>query len=249
MNLDPATPPEPDPESQQGQPSEGDVARNGLPFYLPPEYWPNLDDLVTEDETPVDNIFIEKQQRLLVEPLYSSWAGPGEGRPFLALSNVGLFMESRLPALVPDAMLSLDVRPGPDLQAKENRSYFVWLLGKVPDVVVEIVSDRRGGEDTIKLRDYARIGVPYYVVFDPRDQLQGGVLRVFARQGALYQPMAETLLPEIGLGLTLWQGRFEGSEGLWLRWCDKNQQVIPTGRERAERLAAQLRALGIEPAP
>jgi len=27
---------------------------------LPPEFWPNVDDLVTEDDTPVDNIFSEK---------------------------------------------------------------------------------------------------------------------------------------------------------------------------------------------
>jgi hypothetical protein len=54
---------------------------------LPPELRPCLDDLVTEDDTPVDNLFSEKQQRLLTEPLYSSWDA---GRLFLAASNVGL---------------------------------------------------------------------------------------------------------------------------------------------------------------
>jgi hypothetical protein len=53
-----------------------------------PEIRPPLDDLVTEDDTPVDNMFSEKQQRLLTEPLYSSWDA---GRPFLATANVGLF--------------------------------------------------------------------------------------------------------------------------------------------------------------
>lgn len=48
---------------------------------LAPEEWPEVDHLVTEDDTPVDNIFSERQQHLLVEPLHSSWAGPGEGRP------------------------------------------------------------------------------------------------------------------------------------------------------------------------
>ena len=32
--------------------------------------------LVTEDGEPVDNVFSEKQQRLLTEPLYSSWTPP-----------------------------------------------------------------------------------------------------------------------------------------------------------------------------
>ncbi len=54
--------------------------------------------------------------------------------------------------------------------------------------------------------------------------------------------------PEVGLGLRLWEGSFEGRPGTWLRWCGRDGQVIPTGAERAERLAAQLRALGIEAA-
>jgi hypothetical protein len=36
---------------------------------LPPELWPEVEHLVTEDDTPVDNIFSEKQQRLLTESL------------------------------------------------------------------------------------------------------------------------------------------------------------------------------------
>jgi hypothetical protein len=43
----------------------------------------------------VDNVFSEKQQRLLTVPLYDSWAGPasdaGERRTFAAMANVGLF--------------------------------------------------------------------------------------------------------------------------------------------------------------
>jgi hypothetical protein len=50
---------------------------------------PNIDHIVTEDDIPVDNMFSEKQQRLLAEPLYSSWTGPGEGRPFVVAANVG----------------------------------------------------------------------------------------------------------------------------------------------------------------
>ena len=35
-----------------------------------------VENLVTEDDTPVDNLLSEKQQRLLTEPLYSSWTPP-----------------------------------------------------------------------------------------------------------------------------------------------------------------------------
>ena len=51
---------------------------------------PNVEVLVTEDGTPVETIFSETHQRLLVASLYRAWAGPGAGRPFLALAHVGL---------------------------------------------------------------------------------------------------------------------------------------------------------------
>lgn len=69
---------------------------------------PDISHLITEDDTPVDNIFTEKQQRLLTSPLYDSWVGPGDGRKFVTFANVGLFYTTNRPAVVPDALLSLD---------------------------------------------------------------------------------------------------------------------------------------------
>ena len=70
----------------------------------------DIETLVTEDDAPVDNMPSEKQQRLLTDPLYSSWSGPGAGRTFLAAANVGVFPEPRNPAIVPDVFVSLDVQ-------------------------------------------------------------------------------------------------------------------------------------------
>lgn len=234
---------------------------------LAPEDIPNIDHLVIEDGKPADSIFTEKQMRLLTEPLYSSWPGPGEGRPFLALANVGLFYAVKKPPIVPDVMLSLDVF-AKDPSKKETNSYFLWVMGKTPDVTLEIVSDRRGGEETTKMDDYARIGIPYYAIFDPRKILSRKVLRAFELQGRSYRTVDPKWFAEVGLGLKLWQGKFEDWDKLWLRWCDQEGQVIATGRElaeqeqqakkterkarqeaqrRAERLAAQLKALGVKP--
>src|SRR5437588_4957266 len=79
---------------------------------IPPECIPDVTDIVISDDTPVDNWFSEKQMRLLTEPLYSSWPGPSDGKPFVALANVGLFHTYLGPPIVPDVMLSLGVRAG-----------------------------------------------------------------------------------------------------------------------------------------
>ncbi len=207
---------------------------------LSPDEWPDMSHIVTEDDTPVDNIFSEKQQRLLTEPLYSSWAGPGKGRSFLALANVGLFFGINEPPLVPDAMLSLDVRPPDDLWPKPNRSYFVWMYGKPPEVVIEVVSNRKGGEDDRKRTTYARIGIAYYAIFDPEEWLSARVLRVYRLHSGVYRLAPDGDLPHVRLSLRLWEGEFEGSGATWLRWHDLDGNVIPTGAERAD--TAQARA-------
>ncbi len=202
-----------------------------------------MENLVTEDDTPVDNILSEKQQRLLTEPLYGAWSGPDQHAPghrgFLALANVGLFYALRQPPLVPDMMLALDVPgPGPDLSQKANRSYFIWVQdGKPPMVVVEVVSNQEGGEDGDKLRKYETIGVPYYVIFDPWHLLSDRVLRIyrFAGTGNGYIEQVGGLLDAVGLGLSLWQGEYESTEALWLRWTDRDGRLIPTGAELARR--------------
>ncbi len=204
-----------------------------LQYILHPEVIPNVDDLVIEDGKPVESILAEKQYRLLTEPLYVSWKAPS-GRPFLAVSNVGLFFAFKQPPLVPDVMLSLNVPGENDLANKENRSYFLWVIGKPPEVVIEIVSDRRGGEDSQKMDRYAEIGVKYYAIFDPFDHLHEGILRVFRLSGAVYQIIEPSWLPGVGLGLTLWEGEFEGKSARWLRWCDREGALILTGGERAE---------------
>lgn len=195
---------------------------------------PEITHLITEDDTPVDNLPSEKQQRLLTEPLYSSWEGPGADRPFLAAANVGVFYLARNPAIVPDMFLSLDVEVAPDWWEKRHRSYFLWEFGKPPDLAIEIVSNTEGEEDGEKKRKYARMRVNYYVIYDPQRQVMPEVVTVYRLKGFEYERQAEALFPDLGLGLTLWEGVFEGKNDLWLRWVDAQHRLIPTGRERAE---------------
>lgn len=227
-------PAEPPPQPQA---DSGDGPRTTA---LTPDEWPDMSHIVTEDDSPVDNIFSEKQQRLLTAPLYASWEGPGQARPFLALANVGLFFGINEPPLVPDAMLSLDVRAPDNLWPKMNRSYFVWVYGKPPEVVIEVVSNREGGEDDRKRTIYARIGVAYYAIFDPEQHLSDKVLRVYRLHSGVYRLASSGDMPNLGLGLRLWDGVYEKVEATWLRWHDQDGVPIPTGEERAD--AEQARA-------
>ena len=97
-----------------------------------------------EDGEPVDNIFSEKQMRLLTESLYASWRDEqGAPRVFAAFANVGLFYALKEPPLVPDVMVALDVVSRPDPSDKKTLSYFIWEYGKPPDIAVERFVDTR----------------------------------------------------------------------------------------------------------
>ncbi len=219
---------------------------------------PDISHIATEDETPVDNLFSEKQQRFLVHSIYTSLS---REVPFLATANVGLFYALHQPPLVPDIMVSFDVTAPADWREKQNRSYFVWVMGKPPEVAIEIVSNTVENELGSKLDDYARAGVAYYAVFDPFQYLSETVLQVYRRDGTCYQPLDSFWMEQIDLGLTLWEGTFEGHSDTWLRWCDRDGNLLLTGDElanrerqradsaqqRADRLAQLLRERGIDP--
>ena len=139
----------------------------------------------------------------------------------------------------------------------------------MPEVCVEIVSNKEGNEVALSAKSkrkdkaqskrdiYAQIGVPYYVVYDPLQQIQdeanmnGALLRVWSLAGGRYEELtpAEGIttvgqivqLETAGIGLTLWDGEYEEKiTRQWLRWCDAKGQVLPTGAERAN--AQQQRA-------
>ncbi len=208
---------------------------------LPPEEWPDVEHLITEDGAPVDSIFSEKQMRLLTGTLHSSWKPDW---PFVAMANVGLFYGVGIPPIVPDVLLSVNVRLPENLFPKLNRSYFVWDYGKPPEVAIEIVSGREGGEDTSKLKIYADVRVSNYFIYDPDLFLSKSPLRGYRLQGSAYEPIAEDALriDAIGLGLTIWSGRFEDTDSNWLRWTDKNGRLIPTGTEQAKAEAQRAEA-------
>ncbi len=192
---------------------------------------PDVSHLTTEDDEPVDNFCQDKQMDILTEALRVSWP---EGRPFLSASDVGIFYAVK-EAVVPDVLLSVGVEVPEDFMEKNRRSYFMWLFGKPPEVVIEVVSNRQGGEETEKYAIYAQIKVPYYVIYDPQRLLSQRPLRIFQLSGASYVEKVDRQFPELGLGLTVWSGLYDGIRADWLRWTDGQGLMLETGPERAER--------------
>ncbi len=95
--------------------------------------------------------------------------------------------------------------------------------------------------------------------------MEPGIKKKFSSRHDLTPRQAS--FADLNLGIGVWQGVYQDAEGLWLRWYDATQG-IPTAAERAEqesarvqqecqrteqerqradRLAAKLRELGIDP--
>lgn len=156
-------------------------------------------------------------------------------------------------------------------------SYVMWQEGVSPFIVVELLypgteKEDLGGASTqmhitsdkppSKWQVYEQIlRVPYYVVFDRYTD----TLQVFHLSSGHYETMElpdnRLWIPELTIGLGAWRGTYQGIERLWLRWFDAENQWIATAaeqvlaaeralqqeRQRSERLAQRLRALGIDP--
>ncbi len=179
------------------------------------------------------------------------------------MANVGVYVSLNRPAVVPDVFVTTHVEPLQDLmQNKEHHAYLSWLFdGRVPTVVIEIVTNKNGSELDAKMRSYQHMRVAWYAVFDPAHYISEKMLTVFAMERAKYREQEQPIFDEIGLGIMLWEGEFEGVTSTWLRWCDRDGTMLLSGKEhataeakraaaeakRAAVLAAKLRELGVDP--
>ena len=86
-----------------------------------------------------------------------------------------------------------------------------------------------------------RLRVPHYFVYSRFTQR----LRYFKLEGGQYQEQPlnpETplvWLPDLKIGLGIWQGEFEGVTAAWLRWCDQEGNWLLTDTEQAQQQLEQ----------
>ncbi|MDB9512563.1 Uma2 family endonuclease [Kamptonema animale CS-326] len=163
-------------------------------------------------------------------------------------------------------------------------SYVVWQEGTNPFLVVELLSpgtekedlgqfveaevdaiEESSGQATREIPPrkwdvYERIlRVPYYAVFSRYSDR----LRIFKLNGGRYQEQILDVdnprfwIPELKLGLGVWQGEFEGINRRWLRWYDGVGNWVSTDaefaiaqaeleRQKRLELAEKLKSLSLE---
>ncbi|MBE9099516.1 Uma2 family endonuclease [filamentous cyanobacterium LEGE 07170] len=95
-----------------------------------------------------------------------------------------------------------------------------------------------------KLEAYERyLRVPHYFVYSRYT----GQLRYFKLLGGLYQeqPLNDenpiAWIADLGIGLGIWEGEFEGIQARWLRWCDRAGNWFLTDTEENAEQATQER--------
>jgi Uma2 family endonuclease len=218
---------------------------------------PTSAELPCSDDTPVDNEDQNFIPNLLLFLLESIWANRNDW--FFGI-DMGIYHTtgvSHLVPVVPDGFLSLGVERRK--AGKSRFSYAVWEEQDiVPTFVLEVVSKTSGDEYDKKLNTYAKLGVLYYIIYNPqywrRDQHQAFEVYKLIDNEYELQIREPFWMPEIELGI----GRSHYTSGTIQRevlyWYDQtgtryltSEEVAQSERQKRQKLAAKLRELGIDP--
>jgi len=163
---------------------------------------------------------------------------------------------------VPSAVVCPDVFVVFGVENRERPSYKVWEEnGKTPDFVLEVTSKKTYRKDEEEKPDiYASLGVSEYFQYDPTGDYLKPQLKGRRLVGSRYQVLTPArtedgtlVFPSVVLGLEIWllrDGRlrfFDPESGEYLRTPQESEQQRVREKERADRLAARLLELGIDP--
>ncbi|NJK29995.1 MAG: Uma2 family endonuclease [Acaryochloris sp. SU_5_25] len=222
---------------------------------------PSTDELPCSDDTPVDNEDQNLLPNVLLFLLSAIWAERMDWYFGVDMAVYHTTGENTRVPVVPDGFLSLGVERKKG--GKSRRSYAVWEEdGIVPILTLEMVSHKPGGEYDEKMAIYAKLGVLYYVIYNPefwqRDRHQP--IEVYKLIKGEYQlQIGEPYwMPEVGLGIGREQTRFGNIPQEQLAWFDSRgkrylseaeaeRQQKEAEQQRREQLEAFLRSQGIDP--
>ena len=201
------------------------------------QYLPTSDELPDSDDTPVDNEdqnFVPNLLLFLLEYIWKTRDDWYFGVDMGIYHTTGV--SPRVP-VIPDGFLSLGVERRKN--GGSRSSYVMWEEEFIsPILTLEVVSHTYGDEYGKKLEIYRKLGIKYYVIYNPQFWRRDGHLpfEVYKLVDDDYQlQIGEPLwMPEISLGIgrcVLPSDRF-GREVL--SWFDQKGDRYVTPEEQAE---------------
>ncbi len=190
------------------------------------------------DEPPLETDLHLRQIILLLTCLEWWWRNRND---FFASGNLTIYYS-------PNQLKSEDCR-GPDFfvvlgtERKTRKSWVVWEEnGKYPNLIVEILSKKTVGTDKgLKKQIYQDIfRTPDYFWFEPYTlEFAGFHLLDGEYQQLEPNPLGHLWSQQLGLYLGIHESQ--------LRFFTPEGRLVPTPEEEAERLAAKLREMGVDP--
>lgn len=238
---------------------------------------PDHTQLPESDGTFVKNFQEHPQSLLLTSAIYPVLDALHPDQHYCIGQDCGIYWRLTDPpergAEAPDWFYAPNVPPL--LDGKTRRSYVMWKEIIAPLIVIEFVSGN-GSEERDSTSPFVgdngkagkfwvyeqAIRVPFYAIYEV-ERASVEVYELIANHYQKCDPNERGHYPihPMGVELGIWQGR-EGNQTLpWLRWWDSAGNLLLTGDERAEqekqranheqkraeRLAQQLRSLGVAP--
>jgi Uma2 family endonuclease len=235
---------------------------------------PSTQELPCSDDTPVDNEDQNLLPNILLFLLKTIWAERMDWYFGVDMAVYHTTGEDPTIPVVPDAFLSIGVerRKG----GKSRLSYATWEeAGVVPILVLEMVSQTIRGEYDVKMSLYAKLGVLYYVIYNPelwgqRRKKEHEAFEVYKLIAGEYQlQQGEPYwMSEVGLGIGRCQMISDNELQEQLAWFDEagdryltseerayleqqradlERQRAESERQRREQLEAFLRSQGFDP--
>jgi Uma2 family endonuclease len=198
---------------------------------------PTSEELPCSDDTPVDNEDQNLLPNVLLFLLDSIWADRTDWYFGVDMAVYHPTGENSKIAVVPDAFLSLGVER--TKRGKSRRSYVVWEERDiVPVFVLEMVSHEPGEEYTKKFGIYQKLGVLYYLIYNPefwrRDKHQPFELYQLIDGQYELQAGDPYWMPEVGLAIGRCVRQLRHRQQEQLAWFDVKGDRYLTDQEQAE---------------
>ena len=215
------------------------------PLIEPDLQLPTSEELPCSDDTPVDNENQNTIPNWLIAILEQIW---GQRQDWFFGVDMGIYdreaQEKRSPAIIPDGFLSIGVQR----HKREGKGRLSYVLQEeneiVPLVAFELVSKTYGQEYGKKLRKYAKLGVKYYIIYNPeysqRDKHEPFEVYQLVRGRYQRRQKEPFWLPEIELGIGRVQGEVGGIRREWLAWYDETGKPYPLPQQLIGQLEEQL---------